>query len=622
MPNDIAMHHNFSKELNNLSYIELARELHKTGRIYALFGFLDGLSCSYGTCKWFFDLFLPDTYTLSTIHEWMSPAEIAAMAVGTVGLVIFAGLGNLFHVKNKNKYKHYIALSWPYFRHLLKGLKNAYKGLRSTLQVVELLGLTNASYLIASGGLLLGVCAALNRMLICYLISIRKGFMDKNDSFYLLLATTHVSLAELDNYQNTILSQRAHKLIRHSSLGFLVGTFGGIIDGFYLYVGVLVLSSFAPWALVAMTVFSAIYFLACIASRLYEEYTFQRNLALSQAKVELAILIHRIKQASSNGLSHEELLELVLARDNKKALIASLSAKSYALAFFTGLRNGLSVYCALACALFTFSIFFSLPPVILIASSALGVAILLACISYSLSHCSIKEIKVEEESSEQITTDEAHLTVEEKLNKLGLNKKPPPAKFFNWWEVIRSFFSGIGKGAKSFTFVVNFLKEETNCGVFILTGISASIYAIVLALRAFARGFGQIPKGEESSPAAKESMKSEIQMDVVSLNGHLIRNPQRPPNLSAKHSFSFLFIKNKIKNTEKFSSKKELEPLSIKREKPSSSKESGRFLAPDSKIPPLPFFQTPSQPCNQEITQSNALVKLNYGSYAPGTPSL
>jgi hypothetical protein len=63
MPSDIADSFTAKSKPTNSGYASHAKKLHEAGKIYALFGFLDGLSCSYGTCKWFFDVFFPSPNT-------------------------------------------------------------------------------------------------------------------------------------------------------------------------------------------------------------------------------------------------------------------------------------------------------------------------------------------------------------------------------------------------------------------------------------------------------------------------------------------------------------------------------------------------------------------------------
>ena len=53
-------------------------------------------------------------------------------------------------VKKKTSYKKFIATAWPYFRDVMKGLKNAYKGWRSTVIAINVIGNVDIKNLIIS----------------------------------------------------------------------------------------------------------------------------------------------------------------------------------------------------------------------------------------------------------------------------------------------------------------------------------------------------------------------------------------------------------------------------------------------------------------------------------------
>ena len=88
--------------------------------------------------------------------------------------------------------------------------------------------------------------------------------------------------------------------------------------------------------------------------------------------------------------------------------------------------------------------------------------------------------------------------------KDGLVLDPAPQFFYQeWFEVIRSLFSGLGKGQKFVDFAGNPLQEVDEQGhchdtpvMFVLASISAIFFGVILGLRAFARGLGRTPLGE------------------------------------------------------------------------------------------------------------------------------
>ncbi len=69
---------------------------------------------------------------------------------------------------------------------------------------------------------------------------------------------------------------------------FAAVIFGAIIDGLYYYMGTLFVSSLIPHLFIALFCMSALLFVICLISRVYEEYDFQRKFDVSQLKVEVA----------------------------------------------------------------------------------------------------------------------------------------------------------------------------------------------------------------------------------------------------------------------------------------------------------------------------------------------
>jgi hypothetical protein len=235
--------------------------------------------------KYFLDVFIPNSSS-DAIHDlMMTPGGIVAVTLESLFLVSFSVLAAKFDSETEDNCKKMIATAWPYFRDIMKGLKNAYKGWRSAIVAFGLLGAVDVNCLIIPVGILLGIFAAANRFLVRYMVTEpRKVMMNANvrlkDEIKQLLSLTY---EESRLYFHDIQEQDTDTRI----FAFLAVGLGGAIDGLYLYVGVLslaILSSPLLFYMVAMCVF---YTVACIITRIYEEYDFQLRLLITQTKCKL-----------------------------------------------------------------------------------------------------------------------------------------------------------------------------------------------------------------------------------------------------------------------------------------------------------------------------------------------
>ncbi|CDZ76070.1 hypothetical protein BN59_00334 [Legionella massiliensis] len=539
----------------------LAKKLHELGYIYVLFGALDGLSLSYSMMKYYFDMLLANSDLSSSdeMHDWMTSPEGAAIAATTsISLIVFSMLANHFDDEDQNVFKRYIAVIWPYCRDTMKGLKNAYKGLKSTLQVAEILGGGDFSYLIVPVGLLLGGLSVINRIWFRWMVNERKAMMKANAKILDDIQNSpDITLERLEELKGDI--KRQSDSIR--SMAMLSAAYGGVVDGLYLYIGVLGICSLSPPALIAMTVFCSIYLAACIATRMYEEYDFQRKLLISQTKIELAYEGKRIEllfaelqrittELSSSPDNHDLLNEQEVAinlfqvaawefKEQRKKLL-DLSTLSYTSAFLAGAKNGLAAYGALASVIFAVGTILALssiafPPALLISCISFGMVFMIGFIVHSLVHAYYHRIKVEQQQNEEskvilqekviqqekITPKEVSLAeigplfkdAKQQVKDLrpeevrtaildGMVVDPSPQFFFQeWFEILRSSSSGVGKGAKAINLAMNSFEEKTDTdGHYhetpIMMGfiaVSAIVHAAAFGLRAHSRGFGRPP---------------------------------------------------------------------------------------------------------------------------------
>ena len=519
----------------------LAEELNESRHVYYVYSVLDSLSSSYSMFKYFFDVCLGGS--ADEMHELMlSPAGIVGITLESVFLFSFSFLACLLDKEKEANYKKRIADAWPYFRDVMKGLKNAYKGWRSAVVALGLLGVTDVNYLIAPVGIILGLLAAANRYLMRYITEARKEMMDHNAKLLASLKKLPSLTAEEARIQ---LSETPIKsqTDRDRYLGFLGSAVGGAVDGLYLYVGVLTLCVLSPHLLIAMAAICAFYTLACIISRVYEEYEFQLKLQVSQTKCRLVIYTKQIQTIYAELLLLEEkqdktpedviqiqiikkeLAELIEQFETQRRLLQHQSNRSYFGAALGGMKSGLQAYGVLSSVLFLISSFLvmgsvSFPPIFIAVVVCLGLLFIAGFVIDALvknyQHNKGKTNPDNEYHYQQLLAMKEHIEEPEiallKADQLdsslkaGLDVKAAPVSFFQeWFEVFRSLFSGLGKGQKFVDFAGNPLQETGADGhyhdtpvMYVLGTLSALLFGFILALRALARGFGRPALGADS----------------------------------------------------------------------------------------------------------------------------
>lgn len=532
----------------------LAEKLDKDRSIYYAYAVLDSLSSSYSMFKYFFDLFIANNDN-DLMHDiMMTPGGIIAISIESIFLVTFSVLATHFEKEKSDSFKQFISTAWPYFRDVMKGLKNAYKGWRSAIVAISLIGGVDIKYLIAPVGLILGIFAAANRLWLRKMVEDRKVMMTANAELLLeIIKRRTLTHEESEKY----LSQINRQTLTTRSLAYAAVAAGGFIDGLYLYVGVLGLALLSSPMLTAMAAICAIYTVACIVTRLYEEYDFQLRLLITHTKCELALITKEVETSYARLLALKnktnkkledliaihclemEVCNLINKFEEKRDLLKNQTTRSYLSAALLGLKNGLYAYSALASILFLVGSILVLcgtafPPALLISCVVLGLIFMIGFTGHSLV-TTYKHLNKEEESEDRpyheligmknsILEGNAKYLEEESFHKSikdGLFLDSSPQSFFQeWFEVFRSLFSGFGKGQKFVDFAGNPLMEPDEQGHYqdtpvmhVLAGISALFFGSVLAFRALARGLGRPPLGQvdlaadiDAQPTSKQVM--------------------------------------------------------------------------------------------------------------------
>lgn len=516
-----------------------AQQIHKSRYISYSYSVIDSLSSSYSMFKYFFDVCLGGT--ADDMHElMMDPVGIVTISIEALFLVSFSFLANYFDDDNDNRedYQKWITTAWPYFRDVMKALKNAYKGWRGFVVALNLLGLTDINALIIPVSLGLGLLAAVNRYFIRSITEARKEMMKINAELFISLK----KLSSLTADEAVVYLKRIQYQSSSSKhLGYLTAAFGGFIDGLYLYMGALTLAALSPALLMAMASLCVFYTLSCIITRLYEEHDFQLRLMVTQTKCQLSILTRRIQTCHARLLLLQDfddendiflgeknqlkvdLSALIAQFEMQRQLLEQQSSRSYFSAVLLGIRYGLYAYGALSSILFfTSSLLFmggiALPPILVVISISLGAVLMLGFLVHSLitqaqhnsSLATNEEQKTPYHDLFVLGQDDATLPSKEQVNKSlkdGLNVKEAPRHAFQeLFEVFRSLFSGLSKGQKFVDFSGNPLQEVGADGhyqdtpvMFLMGAINALLFGSVFGLRALARGFGRTASDQDTA---------------------------------------------------------------------------------------------------------------------------
>lgn len=509
-----------------------------------MYGGYDGCSTSYSMMKYLFDLLYNTAPRPSAdiMHDWMlTPEGIAAAASWSVFVIGFSVLGNVFKKKDEG-IQGDIARLQPYFRVVMKGLKNSYKGIRSTLQAASLLSGEDLRHLMLPLGLALGIISVANRLWYQQMVDKRKAAQDKNDA-YLNKILNNESCDDLQIEGET------------SDLAFLSALQSGLTDGLYLFMGCLTITSFSTALLIPVLVFSAMFSLLTMINRVYEEKMFQDKLVVSQQKIHLALSGKELK----NILLKLQKISQTLAQDpdytnstasvtdtslqtEQSALITqfenehrkfetihnklkTLQISTYKTAVLTGIRHGLYAYSMITSVLFgvaTMSAIFAAPvsPLLVLGFAIAGVASLIAFIAHSIWNHSQHQSQLDKPNNPVVVANtklSELLTIMKGANIIELNSRStsslyeavdggmlvdpsPQYAIQETFEIARSFASGFTKGQKSVDFILNPLLDIDDKGhphdtplLLGVIGVYSVGCGIGLALKACEKGFGKDP---------------------------------------------------------------------------------------------------------------------------------
>ena len=549
---------------------------------FALYSISDSLSSTNSTLRFLVEVSCPEyvgsAAMLAGIHKLMRTPETLALIIGEgLFLVTYSFLASYFQDKDSTKedpVKIFIMNSWPYFRDFLKGMKNGYRGLKTTLQIVTNLSGANVKMLVIPLGLAIGVLASANRFLIGYLNNIRDKKQKNNDINKLIPIDRNSYDRAIETIEWLNKKQRV--------LGYLSMGMGGLIDGVYLYAGLVALAALTSVLYTVAAAFSAFYVVTCIVSRLYEEYEKQVKCDLSSLKLECELTKKYIEgqyteivallnnTAFSNLESRKidlaflilEINLLITGLEKNHEKIVRKSKNSYLTAVLFGFRQGLFTYGVLACFLFMVTSIFvissaAFPPALLLTCIISGVGFIAAIIAHSVrthyQHTKNQEAKNCELQAQNSWDDikeyfkqlsdvqdsqyplPLKTAVELKHHLMQGSKVPESPQFIfqKWLEMIRSFFTGISKGNSFSTIFImpfqvfeNGLPPSRSTWMNIFALINMVVFASILALRALFREFKQLIKVKETNSQKVPDNDGTYDAELVRANQSLAQTPK------------------------------------------------------------------------------------------------
>lgn len=480
---------------------QFAKWLHQTRFIYYFYALMDGLSISYSEFKLIADMFISSAAQAQ--HDLLcSPEIIPLVVLESVFIISFSVVAAYFDndKEHKTPFREKFAEGWIYLRHIFKATKNAFKGLRTTLLIAAALGANGIMPILLPLSITMGLLAAANRVWLQKMINKRKVAMEENVTLLTAILTKPLSdwnPEDVEQFSGDIRRQS----FKSRAWSMVAVALGGVVDGFYLYMGLLSLVVMPIPLLWPMFILSLSYMLGCIAFRLYEEFDYQNRLTEEALKCELAILYKQLAYLHTQN-PPMSLWKTFMCFEQKRQELVRLGRRRYLGAALIGLKHGLTAYGALSAVMFFLAIilFFTSTafPIALVATViALGLVLVGLFVGQALfsqwRHNQALSPRVANRRIEEINWNSETL-YQDLLADLN-NPSLKDSYWFAFFETIRSFFSGLGKGQRCIDFTLNPLQVDGNDPpvMLVIGGISSIIFGLVLALRAFARGFGKDP---------------------------------------------------------------------------------------------------------------------------------
>jgi hypothetical protein len=256
---------------------------------YTLYLLIDSSKLSFSIIKYSFDIYFANTdLATKAMKEWINtPEGFATSYLSASAFIMISLLANKYDKEDKNQLKRYTAIAWPYVRDSIKGLRNVHRGMQSTLTLIHLLDIEDLRQLIVPASIALGVVTIANRIWFRAASKERSNLMTANAR---LLAEIKAAKA-LNSTQINELYKKIQKHSKELNIQLLVSAvLAGMIDGLNPFIGTLSVGLLSPSMLIVITVFCALYFLATLMIKIYEEINLQNQFIAQEKEIKLALL--------------------------------------------------------------------------------------------------------------------------------------------------------------------------------------------------------------------------------------------------------------------------------------------------------------------------------------------
>ncbi len=583
---------NYHQHTLDRSLHERAKKLNEQQTIHLIYGTGDGLVNGYGLTKSIFEVRHygeSQIAALDEMHEWMqTPTGLVFSIVSSLVFVTFASLGNLFleqsdRAKKTNQelaaYKEYTAVYWKVLRELFQALRNSFKSIRTAIIAFTLFCVQDFRFLIIPFTLTFGILYTLNRIFLLEVQEKRKSMVQHNKDLYDFL------FSKKEHDLEILLHGNLHKATEAPEFGLsclAIKAFNGLIDSFYLLFGVLTIVNLAPSFLLLGGLFSIAYSAVLIATRIYEEYEPQRELAISGYRVDSALSSYRLQirlnllqkisiqltDPERNQTQLKKVQALVLEKtnllfkqflNNQQLLLQSSTLSPWSI-LLLGAKRGIAAYgallslliCVTVLSAFWFGVFFS--PGAILGCIVAGTPIILGFVIHAWCNAASNRDYI---ASEQEKLNHLKSLIESiKDNKSVINPslvtdtkrlfqtiphvRPLTDSYTTTLlEMGRTSGSAMLKGKKELEFLMNSFQQPDAGGhyqdsplMMLLIAPFSLIYGIFFALRAFVKGYSKDLSQQEYKPIS-------LTKEELANKERTMFNPNERP--AKKEFYPFLF---------------------------------------------------------------------------------
>lgn len=513
----------------------LAKQLHDSKIIYALYGLIDGQLVSYSSIKYFFD-FVPKSAN-NPMRDWYkSPAGLIVASIESVILMGLSVVANTSEEDDPDVYKKAVKKMWPYIRSIVGELKDASSAVSNGIKVASLFQNTKPTHLMLPASVTIGILSVANRIWQRQLQDQRKEL--KKELKKLLKEITAfnkevcgdpdqlgIHQAKLADYSSKL--ESLSKLQQSASYSSAV--YAGLVESAGSYLGLLTLVTLSSPAFIPLAASCLVFSLATITTSLYEARESQAALELEVLKIELHCKQHEIQliNAELGFLGNAKTAE---AEEKKKLLevrCATLLSEVIEITqkfdsqnpaiigvVFKGVQGGFEAYSTFNKTILTAIALFmkTVPPTLVVSSVFVGVALLAGFTAYALVAHYYQQQAVQDALQNHSHQEQVIEGAFQKANRVvgELIKSHTPdvtsSSLVNkLLDVTGSLFSGLKKGEKLVGYVLTLsileisLQEKLEdqpivTKIRITVGV---ITSLILALRVYALNFGQAEMKEE-----------------------------------------------------------------------------------------------------------------------------